>query len=94
MFRVTVVETPSEERWILQGQLVGEFASDVSSRWLVSQGQSCSRQRIVDLTDVIAIDKVGEEVLLLMLHHQASFVAPGLYTKHLLEILQSRLLNK
>jgi hypothetical protein len=91
MFRVTVIETPSGETWILQGQLIGEFASEVNARWLASHELCCDLQRKVDLTDVTVIDKIGEEVLLTMISHHASFVAPGLYTKHLLEILHSRL---
>lgn len=90
MFRITVVESPSEEKWILQGQLIGEFASELSANWRASLDRCSDRSRVVDLSDVTLIDKSGEEVLLQMLHQRARFIATGLYTKHLLEELQMR----
>ncbi len=94
MFRITVVESPSEEKWILQGQLIGEFASELSANWQASLDRCSDRARVVDLNDVTVIDKSGEEVLFKMLHQQARFVATGLYTKHLLEELQTRTESK
>jgi hypothetical protein len=90
MFRITVVESPSEEKWILQGQLIGEFASELSANWQASLDRCSDRPRVVDLNDVTLIDKSGEEVLFMMIHQGARLVATGLYTKHLLEELQTR----
>lgn len=90
MFRITVVDTPSEEKWILQGQLTGEFATELSTNWRASLEQCADRLRLVDLNEVTWIDKCGEAVLLQMIHQHAKFVASGLYTRHLLEDLQAR----
>lgn len=89
MFRITVVEGQSEEKWIIQGQLTGEFASELSANWRVSQDRCSDRPRVVDLSEVTLIDKMGEEVLLKMIQERARLVATGIYTKHLLEQLQS-----
>lgn len=89
MFRITVVETPSEEKWILQGQLIGEFASELSANWRTSLDRCSDRLRLVDLNEVTQIDKCGEEVLLEMIHQHARFVASGLYTRHLLQELHA-----
>jgi ABC-type transporter Mla MlaB component len=91
MFRITVVDNPTEETWILQGQLTGEFASELSANWRQAQDRCYLRSRVVDLTDVTLIDKSGEEVLLEMIRQQAKFIAAGLYTRHLLEELQARI---
>jgi len=90
MFKITVVDKPTEEVWILQGQLTGEFASELSANWRRSRDRSSGRPCVVDLSDVTSIDRSGEEVLLAMIHQQARFVATGLYTRHLLEQLQAR----
>ena len=89
MFRITVVETPSEEKWILHGQLTGEFASELSANWRTSLDLRADRLRLVDLDEVTQIDKHGEQVLLQMIHQHARFVASGLYTRHLLQELQA-----
>src|ERR1700761_1793056 len=90
MFRITVIESPTEEKWLLQGQLTGEFASELIANWEASQNRNSDRIRVVDLSDVTVIDKNGEDVLLKMICQQARFVAAGLYTRHLLEELQAR----
>ena len=90
MFRITVVEGLKEEKWILQGQLTGEFASELSVNWQRSQDRCAELPRVVDLSDVTVIDKTGEEILLMMIHQRATFIATGLYTRHLLEELKGR----
>ncbi len=91
MFKITIVEDPSEEKWILQGQLTGEFASELGANWHASLSQCAERPRVVDLSDVTVIDKSGMEVLLKMIDAQTRFVATGLYTRHLLEELKARI---
>ena len=90
MFRITVEEGPTEEKWILQGQLTGDFASELNANWQSSQARDSNRVRVVDLSDVTVIDKNGEEVLLAMIRQGAKCAATGLYTRHLLEELKSR----
>jgi anti-anti-sigma regulatory factor len=90
MLRITVVESPAGEKWILQGQLTGDFASELIANWRVSLDRCSDRPRVVDLSEVTLIDKSGQEVLLAMMCQRATFIATGLYTRHLLEELQAR----
>src|ERR1700753_2083915 len=90
MLRITVVDNPEGEKWILQGQLTGEFGSEFSTTWRSSLDRSTDRLRIVDLSEVTSIDRNGEEILRRMIHQGARCVATGIYTKHLLEELQAR----
>jgi hypothetical protein len=53
-----------------------------------------TRYRIVDLNEVTSIDKSGEDALSMMVHDGATFVASGVYTKHLLNQLQARQANQ
>lgn len=94
MLRITVVDSPTEERWILQGQIAGEFASELSAAWHVSLEHCSTRSRLVDLSEITRIDKSGEEVLRDMMQKHAKFVAIGLYTRHLLEELQMGLIHE
>ena len=90
MLRITVVENPEGEKWILQGQLTGEFATELSTTWRSSLDRSRNRLRIVDLSEVTSIDRNGEEILRNMIRQGARCLATGIYTKHLLEELQTR----
>jgi ABC-type transporter Mla MlaB component len=94
MLRITVTETAVEERWILQGQLTKRSVAELVSSWRASLAQPPSRCRIVDLNEVTSIDKSGEEALLMMVRDGATFVASGVYTKHLLDQLQARQTNQ
>jgi hypothetical protein len=53
------------------------------------KAHSLGRRRVVDLDGVTSIAKTGEEVLSMMIHDGARFVASGVYTRHLLEQLQA-----
>jgi ABC-type transporter Mla MlaB component len=86
MLRITVTETASEETWLLQGRMTKRSVAELVTSW---KAQSSGRFRIVDLDGVTSIDKTGEEVLSMMVHDGARFLASGVYTKHLLEQLQA-----
>jgi ABC-type transporter Mla MlaB component len=90
MWRITVKEMASEQRWTLQGRLTKEYVAELVSNWKAACGRPSARNRIVDLNGITAIDKSGEEVLSAMIDGGAKFVATGLYTKHLLESLHAR----
>lgn len=87
MLRITVIENVSELRWILQGRLAGSSTEELMSSWSAHRDHSSTKSRIVDLNEVTAIDKDGEQVLLTMMKDGAKFLATGLYTKHLLKSL-------
>lgn len=87
MLRITITETALEENWVLQGRLTKRSVSELVASWTSRPPGRC---RIVDLNEVTLIDKSGEEVLLMMVHDGAKFVATGVYTRHLLEQLKAR----
>ena len=90
MLRIMVSETTSGQRWILQGRLTGSAIEELISSWRANQRCQPSQSCVVDLNEITAIDKDGEQVLLMMLRDGAKFVATGLYTKHLLESLSGQ----
>ena len=94
MLRITVMENPLEERWILQGRLTKRSVPELISSWKSAIARPTTRCRIVDLNEVTSIDKSGEEVLSMLVRDGATFVASGVYTRHLLDQLQAREANQ
>ncbi len=90
MLRITVEESASEDRWILQGRLTKCSVAELVSSWRASSPSPSGRRRIVDLDKVTSIDKSGEEALAMMMRDGATVVASGVYTRHLLDELRSR----
>jgi anti-anti-sigma regulatory factor len=86
MLRITMKESPAEQRWVLQGRLTKHSVPVLILTWQAARDR-LSACWVVDLNEVTLIDKSGEEVLSMMIDEGARFVASGLYTKHLLEIL-------
>ena len=95
MLRITVTEGASEQRWVLQGRLIGCSVEELTTNWRVNrQDRPPSENCIVDLKEITSIDKDGEQVLLMMIRDGAKFVATGVYTKHILESLSAKTANR
>jgi hypothetical protein len=86
-----MTNSPEEQRWSLQGQLVGQWAAEFRSTWRKAHVVGGTRRCIVELIEVTSIDRKGEEVLSEIMSHEGEFVASDVYTKHLLQNLRSEL---
>lgn len=90
MLKITVMETQTENRWILQGQLVGPWVQELRRHWKAKHARESGKTCVVDLNDVSFIDKSGERLLRAMSKAGADLTSSGMYTKHLLEKLKTR----
>ena len=86
-----MTNSPEEQRWSLQGQLVGQWAAELRSTWRKAHVVGDTRKCIVELIEVTSIDRNGEEALSEIMSHGGEFIASDVYTKHLLQILRSEL---
>jgi ABC-type transporter Mla MlaB component len=91
VLKITVTDLPDEQRWSLQGQLVGQWALELQSAWREAHHLDDTRTCIVELIEVTSIDRNGEAVLAEIMSHGAGFIASDVYTKHLLRNLRSEL---
>jgi anti-anti-sigma regulatory factor len=85
MLKITKTETPAEEKWILQGRLVGLWVSELRRSWKETRRTNNTLKCIVDLNEVTSIDKQGERLLRAMSKEGAQFIATGIYIKHVLQ---------
>lgn len=90
MLKITITDLPDEQRWSLQGRLVGQSAAELRSAWRARRGVATPRC-LVELIDVIFIDRSGEDVLAEIMSDGAEFIASDVYTTHLLNNLRSAL---
>src|ERR1700692_1071470 len=86
-----MTNSPEEQRWSLQGQLVGQWATELRSTWRKAQVEGDTRTCIVELIEVTSIDRNGEQALSEIMSHGGEFIASDVYTKHLLRNLRSEL---
>jgi hypothetical protein len=91
VLKITITDSPDEQRWSLQGRLVGEWAAEFKSRWREANHVEDTRHCIVELIEVTSIDRNGEAVLAEIMAQGVEFIASDVYTKHLLRNLRSEL---
>ena len=99
MLKITIADLPDEQRWSLQGQLVGQWADELKSIWKEAHHAKDMGRCIVDLIEVTSIDRNGEAVLAEIMSHGTEFISGDVYTEHLLrklrhELKQSRMKEK
>src|ERR1700691_5615904 len=91
VLKITITDLPGEQRWSLQGQLVGQWADELKSTWRKEGNAGATRRRIVDLIEVTSIDKSGEAVLAEIMSQGAEFISGDVYTEHVLRNLRAEL---
>jgi hypothetical protein len=91
VLKITITDLPDEQRWSLQGQLVGQWAVELQSTWREALHAGDTRKHIVELVEVTSIDRNGEAALAEIMSQGAEFIASDVYTKHLLRNLRSAL---
>jgi hypothetical protein len=84
VLKITISKTPAETRWILQGRLVGVWVDELRTSWK-KKPASKSAPCVIDLNEVIFIDKRGERLLRAMAKKGAQFIASGMYVKYVLQ---------
>ncbi len=90
MLKITNSATFNEQRWKLSGQLAGPWVAELRSNWDQVRDRSRGRTYVIDLSEVTCIDERGEGFLSEFKDQGAKFVARGVYTRHLLENLKSK----
>jgi hypothetical protein len=88
VLKITINETTTEMRWVLQGRLFGPWVSELRAIWRMAHRNRRGRACIVDLNDVTFLDKGGERLLRTMSKEGAQFIATGIYIKHVLDQLK------
>jgi hypothetical protein len=90
MLRITITDGAVEQRWILQGRLVAPWVAELETCWKKSRSRHDMRKCVVDLSEVTLIDKRGEKLLKTMRRAGAELIASGVYTKHVVEGIDSQ----
>jgi hypothetical protein len=91
VLKITITDLSDEQRWSLQGLLIGQWAAELQSTWREARQAGDTRRCVVEMIEVTAIDHNGEAVLAEIMSQGAEFIAGDVYTKHLLRQMRSEL---
>ena len=90
MMRTMITETPFEQTWVLQGKLCGQWALDLRRKWTETKNSRQGRRCVVNLEDVILVDREGEKVLQQILKEGVQVIVSRAYMKQIVESLDLR----
>lgn len=88
MLRITVVETATEQRWTLEGRLVGPWVRELKTCWKNRHRAQNGRTCTLDLDAVTFIDRGGQRLLRAISKEGPQFIATGSYNRYVLEQLR------
>jgi hypothetical protein len=90
MLRITIAETPTEQKWTVEGRLVHPWILKLKSTWTRTKTARRERKCVVDLTGVTFIDKSGENMLAQLCKQGAQLIATGCYTRHVVDNIEKK----
>jgi ABC-type transporter Mla MlaB component len=85
MLRITTREDKETMIFRLEGELSGNWVTEMKSCWHSAMTLETPQYIRVDLTEVTFIDAAGKDLLALMYRHGAKFVAVDVLTKGVIE---------
>jgi hypothetical protein len=88
MLKVTIIESPTEQKFVVEGKLTQPWVPEFESAWKSAQEARRGRRCVVDLRDTTVIDQSGGRLLLAMCGEGVRIIAKGLYVKHLIKHLK------
>jgi len=88
MLRLTILESPAEQRFVVEGKLMQPWVSELESAWESARDARRGRRCVVDLSDTTGIDWSGRRLLMAMCGEGVRFIAKGVYVRHLIKHLR------
>jgi hypothetical protein len=90
MLKISVVDSRTQRRLVLEGQLIGPWVAEVRSAWTRIKTELHGRVLVIELDHVTVISQEGENTLLQLINEGAKFRCRGVLTKHVLQQLARR----
>jgi hypothetical protein len=90
MLRISVIDTRTERRLVLEGKLIAPWIAELRSAWKAANGEIEGRVLVVDLENITLLSQEGENALLELMSEGAKFRCRGVLTKHVIQQLRRR----
>jgi hypothetical protein len=85
MLKITIVDTPTEQRIVLIGKLAGPWVGELQRVWEGSRERLGNQRRVVDLNDVTLIDHSADGMLATMMKEGAELVGNSMVNQWLIQ---------
>jgi hypothetical protein len=85
MLKISILDTPSKRQLLIEGKLVGPWATELARVWRQATADLNGRALIIDVKGLTTITEDGENVILELMKEGASFRSSGVFTKQILK---------
>jgi hypothetical protein len=85
MLKISILDTPSQRRLLIEGKLIGPWATELARVWRQAMVDLNDRALVIDVKGLTAITEDGENVLLELMKEGTSFRSSGVFTKQVLK---------
>jgi hypothetical protein len=90
MLKISVIDSRTERRLVLEGKLIAPWIAELRSAWKAANGEIEDRSLVVDLENITVLSQEGENALLELMSEGAKFRCRGVLTKHVIQQLRRR----
>ena len=91
MLKISILDTASYRRLVIEGKLIAPWASEVTVVWRQAKADLNGRELVVDVKGLTVITEDGENVLLELMKEGAKFRSSGVFTKQVLKRLACKI---
>ena len=90
MLKISIIDSRTQRRLVLEGKLVGPWADELRPAWERASAELDGRELVVEVKNLIVINQAGENVLLELMREGVKVRGCGVFTRHFLKELARR----
>jgi len=90
MFKISIVDTPSRRKLVVEGRLIEPWVAELRTTWKNATRDLDGRKLAIDLSSLTVISREGEDAILDLMKQGAKFSCSGILTRHVLKGLARR----
>jgi len=94
MLKISIINSRTHRRLVLEGKLVGPWADELRPAWERAKADLDGRELVVDVKNLIIISQAGENILLELMKEGVKVRGCGVFTRHILKQLARRVERK
>ena len=91
MLKISIIDTPSRRRLVVEGKLTAPWAAELKSVWQTATADLRGRGLVIHVKCLTAITEDGENVLLDLMKEGARFHSSGVFARQVLKQLARKI---
>ena len=85
MFKISIVDTRTERKLVVEGKLSEPWVDELRTTWTNASRDLEGRKVVIDLSSLTLISREGEEAIFDLMQQGAKFSCAGILTRHVLK---------